>query len=108
MSEAVGGLAGRIRAAEASEEYDLSGYTKDKCSELVRDAFSEPLPIASMVRLSFIVGGGKQVRQKYGDDLQRDFCAALSSLDFEEDKAAACDLASAGKYKRQHETNKNL
>jgi len=61
-----------------------------------------------MVRLSFVVGGGKLCRQKYSDDLPKDFCAALAKLGFKEDNAAAVELSSGGSYKFQHDTSKNL
>merc|ERR1719491_223698 len=34
--------------------------------------------------------------------------AALTNIGFVEDKAASCELTSAGSYKYQHDTSKNL
>lgn len=76
--------------------------------DFVKVAFSEPLPLSIMVRLSFVVGGGKLCRQKYRDDLPKDLCAALSAVGFEENKAASCELSAGGSYKFQHDTSKNL
>jgi len=61
-----------------------------------------------MVRLSFVVGGGKLVRQKYSDDLPKLFMASLSNVGYVNDESAAVEVGSAGKYKYQHDTNKNL
>mmetsp|Transcript_34659 Transcript_34659/g.80903 ORF Transcript_34659/g.80903 Transcript_34659/m.80903 type:complete len:413 (+) Transcript_34659:65-1303(+) len=102
------GLAGKVRRATESDEFDLSGYDQARCDEFAKAAFSDPIPAAAMVRLSFIVGGGKLVRQKYPDDLPKWFMASLSSAGLQEDNTAACELASGGKYKFQHDTGKNL
>jgi len=102
------GLAGRLRQANDSDQYDLSGYSKEQCVQLAKDAFTEPLPLSSMVRLSFVVGGGKLCRQKYSDDLPKDLCTALGAIGYQDDKAASCEMSSAGSYKFQHDTSKNL
>ena len=66
------GLAGRIRSATESEQFDLSGYTEDRVTELVQDAFSAPLTSAKeMIRLTFVVGGGKLVRARYPEELSK-------------------------------------
>lgn len=75
---------------------------------LVKEAFTEPFVLASMVKLTFVCGGGKQTRQKYGDDLVRDFCQALDAIGFDSDSAACTELSAAGRYKYQHDTSKNL
>jgi hypothetical protein len=61
-----------------------------------------------MVKISFVVGGGKQCRQKYSEDLPKDFMQALDAIGFDSDNAACLELASGGKYKFQHDTSKNL
>eukprot|EP00913_Durusdinium_trenchii_P001637 g1514.t1 len=91
------GLAGKVRRARESDEFDLSGYDQARCQELAKDAFSEPFPLKEMVRISFVVGGGKLVRQKYSDDLPKHM-----------DNSATVELSSAGKFKYHHDTNKNL
>lgn len=86
-----------------------------RCNELAKAAFDEPLalkagsettqqkggplfspsgPSASfglkeMVRISFVVGGGKLVRQKYSDDLPKHFCSALTLVGFQEERQEA-------------------
>ena len=64
-------LAMEVRQSNKSEEFDLSGYGPNSVTKLVQDAFTAPLPLGNMVRLSFVVGGGKKVRQKYNDGLER-------------------------------------
>jgi len=61
-----------------------------------------------MVKLTFVVGGGKLVRQKYTDDLPKIFMASLTAIGYKDDISAACEVASAGKFKFQHDTGKNL
>ena len=101
-------LALEVRAASESEQFDLAGYGGESARKLVDGAFSSPLPIASMVRLSFVCGGGKKVRQKYNDGLVTSMCEALKGIGFSEDKGAALTLDSAGSYKYQHDTSKDL
>mmetsp|Transcript_16276 Transcript_16276/g.35621 ORF Transcript_16276/g.35621 Transcript_16276/m.35621 type:complete len:391 (-) Transcript_16276:183-1355(-) len=108
MESSAGGLAGRVRGSTESDQFDLAGYTKDQCRDLVQAAFREPFLLSEMVRLSFVVGGGKLCRQKYSDDLPKDLCSALQAIGYNDDKAAACELSSAGSYKYQHDTSKNL
>eukprot|EP00435_Cladocopium_sp_Y103_P028830 s2993_g7.t1 len=60
------GLAGKVRRSTESDEFDLSGYDQARCNELAKASFSEPFPLKEMVRISFVVGGGKLVRQRFG------------------------------------------
>ena len=101
-------LAAVIRSANASEEYDLSGYGPDACHALAGAAFAKPLPLAEMVRLSFVVGGGKKVRQKYNDGLPTSLCDALRKVGFAEDRAASLAPECAGLFKYQHNTDTDL
>jgi len=102
------GLAGKVRRATESEEFDLANYDQERCNDLAKGAFGDPFPLQTMVRISFVVGGGKLVRQKYSDDLPKLFMNALSAIGFSDDSAAACEADSGGKYKYQHDTGKNL
>jgi len=101
-------LAGKVRRAAESDDFDLGGYDQAKCGDLVKAAFSEPFPLKEMVRLSFTVGGGKLVRQKYSDDLPKIFMGALTAGGYTEDGSATVEAGSAGKFKYHHDTNKNL
>lgn len=102
-------LAREVRTATDSEEFDLAGYNLQKCHDFCKAAFAEPLPLSKMVRLSFICGGGKLTRQKYTDALPKEFMVALAeSGGYSQDNAAALTMESAGTFKYQHDTNKNL
>ena len=101
-------LAMEVRQSKESEQFDLAGYGPNSVAKMVQDAFTTPLPLDSMVRLSFVVGGGKKVRQKYNDGLVRELTSALSGIGFTEDKGAALALECAGQYKYQHDTSKDL
>jgi hypothetical protein len=101
-------LGGKVRKSTESDEVDLAGYDQDRCNEFVKAAFTEPFELTSMIRLSCVVGGGKLVRQKYSDDLPKQLMIALDGIGFNQDNAADLSMASAGKYKSHHDTNKNL
>ncbi|CAJ1338829.1 unnamed protein product, partial [Effrenium voratum] len=106
LSLAMSGLAGKVRRATESDEFDLSGYDQARCNELAKAAFSEPFPLKEMVRISFVVGGGKLVRQKYAEELPKYMVNALSTIGFTEDNSATVEASSAGKFKYHHDTNK--
>eukprot|EP00929_Paragymnodinium_shiwhaense_P000152 TRINITY_DN100395_c0_g1_i1.p1 TRINITY_DN100395_c0_g1~~TRINITY_DN100395_c0_g1_i1.p1 ORF type:complete len:418 (+),score=160.34 TRINITY_DN100395_c0_g1_i1:86-1339(+) len=104
------GMAGKVRRVTESDEFDLAGYDQARCDELAKAAFTEDLPLNNMIRISFVVGGGKLVRQKYTDDLPKLFMGSMSSVGYVDDNSAdiSSGKASGGKYKYQHDTNKNL
>jgi hypothetical protein len=109
MAEFISGIAGEIRAATASEQWDLAGYTEARAQDLVRNAFGQILDAPSeMVKFTFVVGGGKLVRAKYSDDLIKWFTNALRDVGYEVDTSAALDFSSAGTFKQQHDTGQNL
>jgi len=84
------GVASDIREqGEGAEEYDLAGYDGAAVEELVHAAFSSPIDATGPLRCTFIVGGGKKVRQKYPDSLAKEMQRALQSLNFEEDRGAS-------------------
>ena len=106
---AFSGVAGEIRASPESDQHDLSGYTEQRVTDLIKNAFSEPLNApTSMVRFTFVVGGGKLVRGKYNEELPKWMNAALRSVGYEYDNSAAETLDSQGSFKQQHDTGKNL
>ena len=112
MAESLGGLARDIRTCGESNDlrdpFDLARYDEARCSELVRDAFSEPIPARAALRFSFLVGGGKAMRQKYDPNCGKYMATALRALGFEEDRGASEDLSCQGKFKNQHDTDKNI
>ena len=59
-------LAHEIRGATESTEFDLASYGADQCDRLAQAAFAKPLPLDKMIRLSFLVGGGKKVQEGQG------------------------------------------
>jgi hypothetical protein len=71
-------------------------------------AFTEPVQLKSMIRHTFVVGGGKKVRQKYDDKLPKWTAAALRAMGYAEDQAAATDVSCAASYKQQHDTGQDL
>jgi hypothetical protein len=106
---AFSGMAGEIRSSTVSEQFDLSGYTESRATDLMIQAFGTVLDApTSMVRFTFVVGGGKLVRGKYNDDLPKWINAALRTCDYEYDGSAAETLDSQGSFKQQHDTGKNL
>jgi hypothetical protein len=105
------GLAASIRSAEEHETFDLGGMTVDSIVSTLAAAFLEPFPVDTdmpMIRLTFVVGAGKQNRQKYDAGATKATVTALMNCGYQEDKGASCVLACAGFYKQQHDTGKNL
>lgn len=95
-----------------NEQVSLEGYDEDRVGDLLRSLFgggemTVPAGVA-MVRFTFVVGGGKGCRRKFGADLQKFVVVALRDVGFVEDKSASCGPASAGCYKTQHDTAANL
>jgi len=101
-------LAKAILMSPTTEEYDLDGYGPADCDELATGAFKDPIVCTEMIRLTFVVGGGKKVRQKYSPDLPKMLCDSLRAVGYEEDKGAALSLDSQGTFKYQHDTGKDL
>jgi hypothetical protein len=103
------GLAGEIRAAISSEQYDLTNYTQQRAHDFIVAAFGTPLDAPTeMIRCTFVVGGGKLVRAKYDDELPKWVGGALREIGFEEDRSAAVDFSCQGTFKQQHDTGQNL
>jgi hypothetical protein len=67
-------------------QWDLGGYTEAQVTSLVKSAFSEPVRLSEMIRHTFVVGGGKKVRQKYDDKMGRWLTKALGDLGFSDDR----------------------
>lgn len=103
------GMAGEIRSATTSEQFDLGGYTEQRATDLISSAFASPLTEATkMIRFTFVVGGGKLVRSKYNDDLSKWMIAALRDVGYTLDASAAETFDSQGTFKQQHDTGQNL
>ncbi len=107
--ETLSGMAGEIRGSITSEQFDLANYTEARVRDLVTAAFSSPLTApTAMVRFTFVVGGGKLVRQKYSDDLPKWMNSSLRDVGYSEDRSAAETFDSQGTFKQQHDTGQNL
>lgn len=103
------GMAGEIRAAMESEQFDLANMTEQRVTDLMCNSFSEALTAPQkMLKFTFIVGGGKLVRAKYNEDMPKWINAALRSIGYETDNSAAETYDSQGTFKQQHDTGKNL
>eukprot|EP00580_Thalassiosira_gravida_P010355 CAMPEP_0201644480 /NCGR_PEP_ID=MMETSP0493-20130528/30282_1 /ASSEMBLY_ACC=CAM_ASM_000838 /TAXON_ID=420259 /ORGANISM="Thalassiosira gravida, Strain GMp14c1" /LENGTH=606 /DNA_ID=CAMNT_0048119181 /DNA_START=27 /DNA_END=1847 /DNA_ORIENTATION=- len=104
----VSGLAASIRSATESATFDLAGSDASSIRTTVKDAFSSPFSLSTMVRITFIVGGGKLSRSKYDDKAMQAVASTLKQLNFVEDRGASCILECAGCFKSQHDTGKNV
>jgi hypothetical protein len=105
----VSGLAASIRSSLESSTFDLAGHDTTSIQSIAHDAFSTPFPpLEQMIRITFVVGAGKLSRQKYDAKAMQILTSALRELDYVEDRGAGCSLDSAGCFKTQHDTGKNL
>jgi hypothetical protein len=86
----------------------LAGQNVSTITTNVTNAFSDPLPLDDMIRITFVTGAGKLGRQKYDDNAAKALTSALRNLGFEEDRGASCVKECAGSFKLQHDTGKNL
>jgi len=104
----VSGMAASIRAATESETFDLAGNSTSTIKNTISDAFSSPLELQDMIRITFITGAGKLGRSKYDADAAKTVTSTLRELGYDEDKGASCVVECAGCFKSQHDTGKNL
>ncbi|KAL9187039.1 hypothetical protein ACHAXT_010759 [Thalassiosira profunda] len=104
----VSGLASSVRAATESATFDLAGHDAAFVRALAQDAFAAPFELDEMIRLTFVVGGGKLSRQKYDPKSMQAFTSTLNQLGYAEDRGASCVAESAGCWKAQHDTGKNV
>jgi hypothetical protein len=108
--EDIHGLAATIRSATSSETFDLGGLPSTTISQVVRDAFSQDfeLDVEGMIRITLVVGAGKGNRSKYDPAALKLVTTSLSASGYVEDRGASCVVESAGCFKFQHDTGKNL
>lgn len=106
----VSGQAAAIRDATESETFDLGGQNVSTIENTIKAAFEKPFPpsLDKMIRITFVTGAGKQARSKYDDGAAKAVTSTLRSLGYEDDRAAGCVIESAGSFKSQHDTGKNL
>jgi hypothetical protein len=102
-------LAKKLRATlthDDEERFDLANYTQGQIDTLCQLTFTTPIEATEPLRFTFIVGGGKLVRQKYDESLPKWLSAALRVLGYEDDRGAA--LGSEKVFKLQHDLGQNL
>lgn len=104
----VSGMAASIRGATESETFDLGGHGQANIAQTMTDAFTDPLPLSEMIRITFVTGAGKLGRQRYDESAAKTLSASLRSLGYEEDRGASCVVECGGTFKSQHDTGKNL
>mmetsp|Transcript_32826 Transcript_32826/g.49510 ORF Transcript_32826/g.49510 Transcript_32826/m.49510 type:complete len:608 (-) Transcript_32826:8-1831(-) len=102
------GLAARIRSCTESETFDLAGQSTATITTTMEAAFGSPFSLKEMIRITFITGAGRQARQKYDAAAAKTVTTALQQCGYTEDRGASCVVESAGCYKLQHDTGKNL
>uniref|UniRef100_A0A7S0F815 Uncharacterized protein n=1 Tax=Pseudo-nitzschia arenysensis TaxID=697910 RepID=A0A7S0F815_9STRA len=108
--EEIHGLAATIRSATSSETFDLGGLPSTTISQVVNDAFSGDFELDSgeMIRITLVVGAGKGNRAKYDPAALKIVTTSLTASGYVEDRGASCVVESAGCFKFQHDTGKNL
>ena len=106
------GLATSVQSTTESTTYDLAGLSKGGITTALSTALSNPLVLPpggdGMIRLTFVVGAGKNTRQRYDADAHKAVTQALDKLGYSEDRGASCVAECGGSYKLQHDTGKNL
>lgn len=104
------GMASSIRAATESEVFDLGGLGPDTIENIIVDALSQPFSSREeMIRITLVVGAGKQSRQKYHAQAMKVVTSTLQNkCGFVEDRGASCVMECQGMFKVQHDTGKNL
>lgn len=106
------GLATSVQSTTESTTYDLAGLSKDGIVTALTTALSNPLVLPpgsdAMIRLTFVVGAGKNTRQRYDADAHKAVTSTLDKLGYSEDRGASCVAECGGSYKLQHDTGKNL
>jgi len=101
-------IARAVHASPVSEEYDLTGYSQAQCEQLGEELFAHTFQVPEQFRISFIVGGGKEVRQKYDANLPKWLSEVLRKHGFEDDNGASVANDCQKKYKYQEDTGKNV
>ena len=108
--EDIHGLAATIRSVTSSETFDLGGLPSTTITQVVSDAFSSDFELDSggMIRITLVVGAGKGNRAKYDPAALKLVTISLTAAGYVEDRGASCVVESAGCFKVQHDTGKNL
>lgn len=100
-------LVRHVRDAEEPYEIDLGNVNETQAHKILGDAFAKSITTTNRyLRYQFIVGGGKNCRQKYNELLPKYCAEALTKIGYENDRH--CAAGSQGAFKFQHDTDKNL
>lgn len=100
-------LVRHVRDAEEPFEIDLGNVNQTQAHKILGDAFTKSIITSNhMLRYLFVVGGGKNCRQKYNEQLPKYCAEALTKIGFKNDRH--CTAGSQGAFKFQHDTDKNL
>ncbi len=104
------GLAATIQSSTSSETFDLGGLPSTTITQVISDAFSRNFELGpgEMIRITLVVGAGKGNRSKYDPAALKLVTTSLSAAGYVEDRGASCVVESAGCFKFQHDTGKNL
>ena len=101
-------VARAVHAAPVSAEFDLAGFTRAQCEQLGSELFAHTFQVPKQFRVSFVIGGGREVRQKYDVDLGKYLTEVLREHGFEEDCTASISNDCQKKFKYQEDIGKNL
>jgi len=100
-------LVRHVRDADEPWEIDLGNVNETQAHKILGDAFAKSIITNNhFLRYQFIVGGGKNCRQKYNEQLPKYCAEALTKIGYENDRH--CASGSQGAFKFQHDTDKNL
>eukprot|EP00808_Paulinella_micropora_P029211 g2352.t1 len=102
------GVIKSIRNGDDGHDISLDNYNHTQATHLVTEAFSEPIPSAEPLKFTFIVGGGKKVRQKFSESLPKDMTQSLLSIGYKEDNGASKSMDCQGLFKYQEDLGLNL
>ena len=104
------GLAATIQSSTSSETFDLGGLPATTITQVISDAFSRDFELSpgEMIRITLVVGAGKGNRSKYDPAALKLVTTSLGAAGYVEDRGASCVVESAGCFKFQHDTGKNL
>ena len=101
-------IARAVHLSPTTDEYDLHGYTQEQCEQLGEELFAHTFRVSHQFRVSFIIGGGREVRQKYDANLPKWLTEVLRQRGFEDDIGASAVDSCQKKYKYQDDTGKNV
>jgi len=96
-----------LRLARDNVLLDLAGYTTAQVRTLLTDVFETPRQ-APLIRVTLILGGGKNVRQGYDPNLSKSIIQCMQEIGYAEDSSAAISWECCGFFKMQHDLKKNL